>query len=108
MQKLRQQQKEEELQRRMQKYMEEQALGAVGSEIKTKYPPGSFIMFSGSRDKDEELKTVSCNWYDKVGGSKPYKHIVSKPPEWQNISKEEADKIIEMFDEHKVWVWVYH
>ncbi len=84
------------------------ALGMVGTEYKTKYPKGSYIMFEGSRMKEEELKTVSCSWYDKVGGPKPYKHIISAPPEWQNIPIEKADEIAELFDEHFLWVWEYH
>jgi hypothetical protein len=86
----------------------ERVLQMVNTEFKTKYPPGSYIAFAGYRNKDEKLTTVSCKWYDKVGGKRPLQHKVYNPPEWQNISKEEADKIADMFDKNFLWVWVVY
>jgi hypothetical protein len=79
------------------------AVELVNTELKVKYPPGSYIMFSTTCNKGEKIVTTSCAFYDKVGGKKPHeirqrKNIVSKPPEWQNIPFEEAEKIGEMFD----------
>jgi hypothetical protein len=74
-----------------------QALAMLNSEMKIQYPKGSFIMFSTSHKKGEEPATTSCSWYNKVGGKKPWKHIVNKPPEWQNIPYAEAKKIRELF-----------
>lgn len=76
-----------------------QALELLGKEMKVKFPPGSKIVFNSSCNKGEEVKTVSCSWYDKVGGPYPLKNIVSKVPEWQNIPYGEAQKIAEMFDD---------
>jgi hypothetical protein len=74
-------------------------LELLSGEIKTKYPAGSKIQFTGSCNKGEEPVTVSCSWYDKVGGKKPLKNFVDKPPEWQNIPYEEAEKISKLFDD---------
>lgn len=75
-------------------------LGVVGTEEKIKYPEGSAILFTASYNKGEKPKSVSCCWYNKVGGRKiNYKNTVFEPAEWQNITKEEADKIGEMFDD---------
>lgn len=79
------------------------ALELVTGEIKPKYPKNSKIQFSGSCNKGEEPVTVSCSWYNKVGRPDgkvvDRKNIVSSPPEWQNITYEEAKKISEMFDD---------
>jgi hypothetical protein len=82
------------------KRMIKKAIEMVGKVPGAKYPKGSYIMFTAEHNKDEKPESVSCCWYDKVGGKMPYKHIVSNPPEWQNISMEEADKIVEMFDKY--------
>src|SRR5580700_7639396 len=61
---------------------QQQTLDVVGTEFITKYPKGSNIMFSGSRYGNEPAKTVSCEWYDKVGGPiRPRKYMVAYPPE---------------------------
>lgn len=89
------------------KEQENQAMKLLQKEAKVKYPPGSYIIFSSSRNKGEEIITASCGWYDKVGGKSPLKHIVSKPPEWQNIPIKEAEKISEMFDRNDFMNIVY-
>jgi len=71
----------------------------LNTQAKTKYPSGSSILFSFNGKKDEKPGTWSCCWYNKVG-TDPKKNIVSKPPEWQNISYEEALEICAMFDKH--------
>ena len=80
----------------------------LNSEMKVKYPAGSTIMFSNNYNKGEKPATTSCAWYDKVGGKFPLKNIVSKPPEWQNIPYEEAEKIAGMFDRNWFLNMVYH
>jgi hypothetical protein len=76
----------------------------LNAEMKIKYPKNSMICFESKRNKGEEIKTVSCCWYNKVGrpdGKLPNrKDHISKPPEWQNIPYEEAKKIAEMFDKN--------
>jgi hypothetical protein len=79
---------------------EKQSIDLLNTQIKTKYPPGSYIMFEGFRKKEEKLTTLSCCYYDKVGGERPLKNIVRNPPEWQNLPVEEASKICDMFDRH--------
>jgi hypothetical protein len=111
MQKLRLQQQQEEKKNRKQDEQqleareENQVLGMVGTEFKTKYPKGSCIMFTASHKKGEKPASVSCCWYNKTGIKG--KNLVSNPPEWQNISMEEMDKIFEMFDEHLYMPIVY-
>lgn len=88
---------------------EEQTLELLGKEMKTKYPPGSYIVFNGSYNKGEKPGNVSCGWYNKVGGKKrEEKNFVSKPPEWQNIPYEKALEIAEMFSDHMITFYVYY
>ncbi len=72
----------------------------------TKYPKGSCIVFSASYNKGENPASVSCSWYNKTGIQG--ENIVSRPPEWQNITIEEMHKICEMFDKHLYMPLVYH
>ena|SRR5579863_4348323 len=74
------------------------AVELLNAEMKTKYPKGSFIVFSTTQNKDEEPATTSCSWYNKVGGEVTQDKIVDRPAEWQNIPYEEAKRISEMFD----------
>ena len=80
---------------------------ALLNGMKIKYPKGSKIVFSTSYRKGETPAFTSCSWYDKVGGKSPLKHIISKPPEWQNIPYAEARKIAEMFDRRMFMDIVY-
>jgi|GEM_PF-5157608 len=84
------------------------AMELLNTEMKVKYPAGSYIMFSTNHNEGEKPATTSCAWYDKIGGKRPLKNIVSKPPEWQNIPYEEAEKIAEMFDRNMFLNLVYH
>ena len=81
-----------------------QALEMLKTEVKIKYPKNSNIMFESVSENGEKPKTASCCWYNKVGrpdGKSPNrKDVIFKPPEWQNIPYEEAEKIIEMFDDN--------
>ncbi len=82
----------------------ENVLGMVGTEFITKYPEGSYITFTSDRKKGEEITQVSCAWYDKEGTKK---NFVSNPPEWQNITQEEAEKIAKKFDQSMFLGMVY-
>jgi len=91
---------------------EKQSMELLNTELKVKYPPGSYIMFSTRHNKGEKPATTSCGWYDKVGGKKAgevrqKKNIIPGPPEWQNIPYEEAEKIAEMFADHMFLDLVY-
>jgi hypothetical protein len=79
----------------------EKVLETLNAEMKTKYPPGTKIMFTGSCNQGEEPETVSCAWYDKVGAppGTHRKHSVYKPLEWQNIPYKQAKEISAMFDD---------
>jgi hypothetical protein len=100
--KLRQKQQE----KRPEERLEEDAVKMIRSDVKTaKYPKGSCIMFTASHKKGEKPASVSCCWYNKTGIKG--KNLVSNPPEWQNISMEEMDKIFELFDEHLYMPIVY-
>lgn len=108
MQKLDEERRKKQVEELDKKLQMEKAFGIVGTEFKIKYPQGSYIMFTASYNKGEKPKSVSCSWYDKVGGnSKSGKNTVFKPPEWQNITMEEADKIVEMFDDYLYMPLVY-
>jgi hypothetical protein len=88
------------------KRMNKRVLDMVKSDVKTtKYPKGSFIMFTAEHNKGEQPESVSCCWYNKTAIRG--KNIVRNPPEWQNISMEEADKIVEMFDKYLYMPLVY-
>jgi len=83
------------------------ALELLNTGMKPKYPKGSKIIFSSKYNKGEKPVTASCSWYDKVGGKRPLKHIIDKPPEWQNIPLEEANEIAAMFDDNLFLNLVY-
>jgi len=76
-------------------------LEILSKEIPFKYPKGSAIVFSqNSYDSENEGFTkFSCGWYDKIGKGFPLQNIISRPPEWQNLTEEEAEKICKMFDD---------
>ncbi len=105
MKKLRNEQRKKEVEEIDQLIKEQEVLGMVGSEIKMKYPPGSCIVFTASYMHGEKPESVSCSWYNKTGIQG--ENLVSNPPEWQNISMEEMEKICEMFDEHLYMPLVY-
>ncbi len=77
---------------------DKEAAKLLNEEVKTKYPKGSYIIFSATFKKGENPATTSCTLYNPVNRKHTDK-IVSCPPEWQNITMEKADEIAEMFDE---------
>lgn len=87
------------------KQVDKRILDMVRKDVETpkdpaKYPEGSYIVLRADYQKGKPGASVSCLWYDKVGGKKPLKHFVHNPPEWQNLSLKEAGKIAAMFDDH--------
>ena len=75
----------------------QRALQLVGSEVKTKYAEDSYIMFSREHNKGDDSVLWGCNWCDKEGTKK---NFISRPPKWQNLTREEAEKVAKMFDTH--------
>ena len=79
--------------------MEKRLWEMINSDVEiTKYPKASFIMFSREHAEGDDSVPYYCAWYNKVG--KNPKYIVSRPPEWQKLTKEEALKIAEKFGGH--------
>jgi hypothetical protein len=78
------------------KRMIKRAVEMVGKVPGAVYPKGSSIMFTTSHKKGEKPASVSCCWYNKTGINS--KNTVFNPPEWQNITTEEMEKICAFFD----------
>jgi hypothetical protein len=80
----------------------------IVAELPVKYPRGSAIMFTNWMHDNTPAEPGGdrfyCCWYKK---QKEVQSIVSTPPEWQNLSIEEADKICDMFDEPLSAVFMY-
>ncbi len=90
------------------KRLEKKLLNVLQSDAKTtKYPKGSYVFFTASHKNGEKPASVSCTLCNKTG-ILTSKHIISRPPEWQNITIEEMHKIFQMFDEHLYMPLVYH
>ena len=86
------------------------AIEVLNHEATRKYPKGSYITFASKSNKGDKNVLLSCSYYNKMYFPKKneyIKHLVCKPPEWQNITKEEALKICEMFDRHTIVNLVY-
>jgi hypothetical protein len=83
----------------MEKEAEQRVLQMVSNEFTNKYPPGSKIVFNANRNQGEPITKVKCTWYNKIGGTPlNYKDNINNPPEWQNLTKEQAIEISKMFD----------
>jgi hypothetical protein len=86
------------------------AIETLNNEATRKYPKGSYIMFTSESNKGDKNVLLSCAYHNKMYSPKKndfYKYLVSKPPEWQNLTKEEALKICAMFDRHTIMNLVY-
>jgi hypothetical protein len=79
------------------------AIEVLNNESTPKYPKGSYIMFGSEKNDENGNPLFCCAHYNKMYFPQKHeyiKHLVSSPPEWQNISEEEATKICTMFDVH--------
>lgn len=86
------------------------AIETLNNEATRKYPKGSYIMFTSESNKGDENVLLSCAYYNKMYFPKKneyIKYLIYNPPEWQNMTKEEALKICAMFDRQTIMNLVY-
>lgn len=86
------------------------AIKVLNNEATTKYPKGSYIMFSSKSNEGDKNIQLSCDYHNKMYSpekSDYYKYLVMRPPEWQKLTEEEALKICAMFDKHTIMNLVF-
>ena len=86
------------------------AIQVLNNEATRIYPKGSYIMFSSKSNEGDKNVPLSCSYHNKMYSPEKkdfYKYLVMRPPEWQNLSEEEALKICKMFDRHTIMKLVY-
>jgi hypothetical protein len=86
------------------------AIEVLNNEATRIYPKGSYIMFTSKSNEGDENVLLSCSYHNKMHSPEKkdfYKYLVWNPPEWQNLTMEEALKVCAMFDQQTIMNLVY-